>query len=168
MPIASDSATRPRPGRPGASAAGRGLRAIAWGGGIVGVLDLAYAIVVYSPHAPIRIPQNIASGVLGAASFRDGAASAALGVALHFTIALGAAAVYWLASRKLAVMVERAVLCGMGYGALVYIFMHQVVIPLSAAPKGGHLPLAYQAAEFVEHWFFVGLPIALAARHASR
>ena len=65
-------------------------------------------------------------------------------------------------------MVERAVACGLLYGALVYVFMHQVVIPLSAAPQGGRLPLAYQAADFVEHWFFVGLPIALAARHYSR
>ncbi len=146
----------------------RALPAIAVGGAIVGGLDLAYAIAVYSPHAPLRIPQNIASGVLGAASFRDGARSAALGVVLHFVIALGAAATYYWASRKLRVLVERAVLSGMIYGALVYVFMHQVVIPLSAAPAGGHLPLAYQAAEFVEHWFFVGLPIALSVRHYSR
>jgi hypothetical protein len=53
------------------------------------------------PHHPIRVPQTIASGVLGARSYQDGLASAALGTVLHFAIALGATTVYYLASRKL-------------------------------------------------------------------
>ncbi|MFZ0640041.1 MAG: hypothetical protein WAN33_03075 [Candidatus Acidiferrales bacterium] len=140
--------------------------AIGVGGVIVGVLDLLYAIIVYSPHLPILIPQVIASGVLGRKSFQDGAASAVLGVVLQFTIALGAATVYYLASRKLTFLTRRAVLCGILYGAAVYLFMHLVVLPLSAAPHG-HMPLAYAAAEFVEHWFCVGLPIALSVRYYS-
>ncbi len=144
----------------------RAFLAIGVGGLIVGILDLTYAIIVYSPHHPILIPQVIASGVLGAKSFQGGAASAVLGIVLHFVIALGAAAVYYLASRKLKFLVHRAILCGMLYGAAVYLFMHMVVLPLSAAPHG-HMPLAYAAAEFVEHWFCVGLPIALSVRHYS-
>lgn len=141
--------------------------AIAAGGLIVGALDLMYAVMVYSPRAPILIPQTIASGVLGLKSYDEGAASAALGVLLHFVIAFGAASVYFLASRKLDFLVNRAVLSGLIYGALVYLFMHWVVLPLSAAPKG-HMPFVYTACEFVEHWFFVGLPIALAVRRYSR
>ena len=148
-------------------AAARGLPAIIVGGLIVGVLDLVYAIAVYSPHKPIRVPQTIASGILGLKSYGEGMQSATLGVLLHFLIAFGAAAVFYLASRKLALMVRHAVWFGLLYGALVYIFMHFVVIPLSAAPHG-HAPFAYQAAEFVEHWFCVGLPIALSVRHYSR
>ncbi|MGB6483475.1 MAG: hypothetical protein WBE86_08320 [Candidatus Acidiferrales bacterium] len=144
----------------------RAFLAIGVAGLIVGMLDLIYAIVVYSPHHPILIPQVIASGVLGRKSFQDGAASAVLGVVLHFTIALGAATVYYLASRKLTFMLHRAVLCGILYGAAVYFFMHLVVLPLSAAPHG-HTPLAYAAAEFVEHLFCVGLPIALSVRYYS-
>jgi uncharacterized membrane protein YagU involved in acid resistance len=49
--------------------------------------------------------------------------------------ALGAATVYYLAGRKLTFLVSRAVLCGLIYGVLVYLFMHIVVLPLSAAPK---------------------------------
>jgi hypothetical protein len=30
------------------------------------------------------------------------------------------------------------------------------------------MAVVYQAAEFVEHWFFVGLPIALSVRDYSR
>src|ERR1700722_4739895 len=67
---------------------------------------------------------------------------------------------YYLTSRRLTFLVSRAVLCGLIYGALVYLFMHLVVVPLSATPKGP-THFIYQAFEFVEHWFCVGLPIAL-------
>jgi uncharacterized membrane protein YagU involved in acid resistance len=145
----------------------RPLPAIFVGGLIVGVLDLAYAIVVYSPKRPIVIPQTIASGILGVNSYSGGARTATLGVVLHFVIALGAATVYYLASRKLTFLVKHAIFAGLIYGALVYLFMHIVVLPLSAAPKGD-MALIYQISEFVEHWFSVGLPIALSVRHYSR
>src|SRR5439155_3600292 len=145
----------------------RPFLAICVGGLIVGVLDLTYAILVYSPKAPIRIPQTIASGVLGAKSYSGGAQTAVLGVVLHFVIAFGAAIVYYLASRKLTFLVHRAVLSGLIYGALVYFFMHQIVLPLSAVAHG-QMPFIYKAFEFVEHWFFVGLPIALSVRRYSR
>ena len=145
----------------------RPFPAIFVGGLIVGLLDLLYAIVVYSPKKPILIPQTIASGVLGVKSYSGGIRTAVLGVVLHFVIALGAAAVYYLASRKLTFLVDSAVLFGLIYGALVYFFMHLVVLPLSAAPPS-HMPLIYKVFEFVEHWFWVGLPIALSVRHYSR
>ena len=144
----------------------RPYAAILVGGLIVGVLDLAYAIVVYSPHKPMLIPQFIASGILGSKAFAGGIQTAAFGVILHFFIALSAAAVYYLASRKLPFLVSRAVVCGLIYGALVYGFMHIVVVPLSATPKGP-THFVYQACEFVWHWFGVGLPIALSVRHYS-
>jgi hypothetical protein len=144
----------------------RPFPAIMVGGLIVGILDLTYAIAVYSPHDPILVPQTIASGVLGMKSYGGDMQSAALGVVLHFVIALGAATVYYLASRKFKFLVSRAVLFGLIYGALVYLFMHIVVLPLSAAPKE-HMAFVYKAFEFVEHWFFVGLPIALSVRRYS-
>ncbi len=141
--------------------------AIVVGGLIVGVLDLTYAILVYSPQKPILIPQTIASGVLGMKSYSGGVQTAVLGVVLHFLIALGAAIAYYLASRKLAFLVHRAVTFGLIYGALVYLFMHMVVLPLSAVPHS-NMPLIYKICEFVEHWFCVGLPIALSVRRYSR
>lgn len=149
------------------SATPRPFPAIMVGGLIVGVLDLIYAIVVYSPQKPILIPQTIASGLLGMKSYSGGAETAVLGVVLHFVIALGVATVYYAASRRFEILVHQAVLVGLIYGALVYLFMHLVVLPVSAAPKG-HMPFIYQACEFVEHWFCVGLPIALSVRHYSR
>ena len=134
---AASSFARPRP-----------FPAIVVGGLIVGVVDLAYAILVYSPRKPIRIPQTIASGILGV-NYDGGTRTAALGVVLQFVIALGAATVYYLASRKLPFLVSRALLCGIIYGALVYLFMHFVVVPLSASPHR-HPSFIHQATEFVE------------------
>jgi hypothetical protein len=144
----------------------RPLLAIGVGGLIVGLLDLTYAIVVYSVHRPILIAQAIASGVLGMRAFQGGLRSAALGIALHFFIALSWASVYYLASRKLKFLVRQTFVCGIAYGAVVYFFMHLVVIPLSAFPSGP-TPLGYEVAEFVWHWFGVGLPIALCVRRYS-
>ncbi len=141
----------------------RPFPAIFWGGLIVGVLDLAYAIVMYTPRHPILIPQTIASGVLGARAYNDGVSSAALGIFFHFLIAFTAAAVYFAASRKLPLLTRRAIVCGLLYGALVFLFMQFVVLPLSAKPPS-HMAVPERLAEFVEHWFFVGLPIALSVR----
>lgn len=153
--VTASSATSPRP-----------FLAVGVGGAIVGVLDFLYAVIVYSPHHPLLIAQAIASGLLGPGSFRDGPASIVLGVVLHFTIAFGAATVFYLASRKLKFLIRHAVSFGLLYGAVVYGFMHLVVLPLSAF-HSGHTPFPYVAAEFVEHWFCVGLPIALSVRTYS-
>src|SRR5207245_11280285 len=87
----------------------RPFPAILLGGLIVGALDLIYAILVYSPQKPIRIPQTIASGVLGMKSYSGGAQTAGLGVVLHFLIALGTATVYYLAGRRFEIWVHLAV-----------------------------------------------------------
>ena len=108
----SDSEAITTPGGSAASfARPRPFPAIVVGGLIVGVLDLAYAILIYSPQKPILIPQTIGSGILGMKSYSGGTHTAALGVVLHFVIALGAAMVYYLASRKLPFLVSRAVVC---------------------------------------------------------
>lgn len=42
--------------------------------------------------------------------------------------------------------------------------MRLIVLPLSAVRKG-HMPLIYQACEFVEYWYSVGSAMALSVRH---
>ncbi|HET9742042.1 MAG TPA: hypothetical protein VFQ00_04770 [Terriglobales bacterium] len=144
----------------------RPVSAILVGGFIVGILDLVYAIGVYSPKHPILIPQTIASGVLGAKAYSGGGATAVLGVVLHFFIAFVAAAIYYLVSRRVSFLIRRAFVSGLIYGAVVYLVMHWVVLPLSAVHPS-HMAALLKLAEFVEHWFFVGLPIAMSVRHSS-
>src|SRR5207302_1770119 len=81
---------------------------------------------------PFRILQRIAGGIFGMHSRDMGWISAAIGLVCHFAVAFGAATVYYFASRKLRLLVERPVLCGLFYGELVFLFMYFVVIPLSA------------------------------------
>jgi hypothetical protein len=143
--------------------------AIISGGSIAGVCDLTYAIVFYAAQGvkPIRVFQSIASGLLGMNSYEGGWATAALGIALHFAIALTAAAVYYWSSRKIELLVRSAPICGMVYGAAVYFFMRWVVIPLSAAPPFNPGWLAIST-DLAVHVFLIGLPIALMVRHYSQ
>jgi hypothetical protein len=109
-----------------------------WGGLICGILDLSSAIIGYGFRgvAPIRILQSVAAGALGRDSFNGGARSAALGLFFHFLIAFTAAAVFYLASRKITFLTAHPVISGLLYGELVFLLMHFVVIPLSASPRG--------------------------------
>ncbi|HWS89338.1 MAG TPA: hypothetical protein VN282_20360 [Pyrinomonadaceae bacterium] len=143
----------------------RAGRAIVWGGLLAGVGDIAFAFVVsgLSGVGPVRVLQSVASGLLGGAARDGGLATAALGGALHFLIAFIWAAVYWLASRKLRVLVRRPVVCGLLYGFAVYAFMYLVVLPLSAAYFKPTFTPYTVTLNGAGHMLLVGLPIALAA-----
>jgi hypothetical protein len=143
------------------------LPAILWGGLIAGILDITVAFIRWGN--PPRILRGIASGLLGPATASEGGrATAALGAALHFSIALSAAAVYYAASRKLEFLRQRAILWGLFYGIAVYMFMSWVVVPLSAFPKS-NAPISMTALvlSLLTHMFCVGLPIAWATRRYS-
>lgn len=144
-------------------------RAILWGGLTAGALDITAAFILSSLRgvSPVRVLHSVASGLLGAASFDGGAATAALGAVLHFLIALGAAAVYYAASRKLTWMVRRPVASGLLYGVAVYLFMNAVVLPLSAIAFKPSYTLRPIATGTVVLMVCVGLPIALAVRRFS-
>src|SRR5688500_12712358 len=91
------------------------LRPILFGGLIAGVLDITYAFVfsyLRSGRTPAFVLQSVASGALGRRAYEGGIKTAALGLAFHFLIALGAAAVYVLASRVLPLLVNQPVVSG--------------------------------------------------------
>jgi hypothetical protein len=149
-----------------------GYRAILRGGILAGVFDILFAFVYYGLRnalTPVDILHSVASGLVGRDAARGGGlATAALGMALHFVIAFGAAAVYYAASRQLGFLVRRAVVCGLLYGVAVYVVMNFVVVPLSAAPPRGVPPLAAMIVPVIGHMLLIGLPIALAVRRYSR
>lgn len=147
----------------------RPLLAIFWGGLLAGIFDITQAFIGFGflGAKPFRILQHIAGGVFGARSMQMGWTSAGLGLVFHFTIAFTAAAVYYLASRVLRVMVEHAVVCGLLYGELVFLFMYFVVLPLT--PLGpAHFNTATYITGPIGHTFLVGLPIALSVRRLGR
>lgn len=145
----------------------RPVTAIVLGGFLAGSIDLTYAILFYGLRGvpAIRIPQSIASGLLGVAAYQGGAATAALGVFLHFVIALAAAATFYLFSRKFRFLLYKPILWGPAFGAGVYLFMHVIVLPLCANPRLHSTPLGIPAVcDFAVHVVFLGPSIALAAR----
>jgi hypothetical protein len=73
------------------------------------------------------------------------------------------AAVYFFASRKLNVLIEHAVLCGLLYGVAVHLFMSFIVLPLSSIKRP--FSIKFFAIQLGIHMFLVGLPIALVVRH---
>lgn len=141
------------------------LKVILLAGLTCGVLDITCTLVLSNLNgiAPMRLLQAIASGALGQKSYKGGSSTAALGLGIHFLIAIVAAAVYYAASRKLGLLNEHAVLCGLLYGVVVHLFMSFVVLPLSALQR----PFSGKAfaIQLLVHMLFVGLPIALIVRH---
>jgi len=89
-----------------------------------------------------------------------------LGLGLHYLIAFGAATTYAVASRYLTVLNEHSVLCGLLFGAAVYLFMTFVVIPLSALNRP--FSMSFFLGQLVINMACVGLPIALVVKDFSR
>ena len=149
----------------------KALAAILCGGGVAGLIDLTYATTFYGLRGvpPIRVPQSIASGLLGPGAYQGGMRTAALGVVLHFVIALGAACVFFLASRQLPFLLQKPFLWGPVFGAGIYAFMHLVVLPLSANPRLHHTTVSFPTvSDFVVHVLVLGPTIVFAARRFSR
>ena len=140
------------------------------GGLVVGTLDITYACVFWALKAgvtPQRIFQSVARGVLGPAAFTGGAASAALGLFLHFFIATMMAITYYVVARRWTALVERPLIFGAAYGVVLYGVMNYIVVPLSKAGGGGSGPTLWVALSIVVHALLIGVPIALFARKAT-
>lgn len=147
------------------------FKTIVTAGLLAGILDGADAAIVIALMNGIpaaRVFQFIASGALGVRAFKGGNATAALGVALHFTIAMGAAAAFYLLSTKLPMLLRRPLLWGPVYGIGVFFFMHYIVVPLSATPRQPPASTAAILNLLFSHIFFVGIPIALVTSRAAR
>jgi hypothetical protein len=140
------------------------------GGLVAGTLDILYACIFWAVRAGVpaeRILQSVAAGLLGGASFAGGSGTAALGLALHFFIAITMALAYYLMARRWARLQQHPWLYGAGYGVLLYAVMNYVVVPLSAAAPGSRDPV-WITLSIAVHALFIGIPCALFARLALR
>lgn len=137
---------------------------------VAGTLDLAYAFVAASAFgvSPGTVLKVIASGLLGPAALKAGAAVAALGALLHYLIMAAFAAFALVIARRRDWTAAGAAAIGIGYGAALYVLMNHLVVPLSAAPLKPRTTLATIGPELLVHMFLVGLPLMLVARLALR
>ncbi len=143
--------------------------AVLLGGAVAGACDITYAMVysyLRARIAPMTLLQYVASGLVGPDAFKGGPPMAALGLGLHFLIAVSAAAVYVTAVRVLPALAQTPVLWGATYGVLVFAVMNLVVIPLSRTQPRTSISWLTLTTGLLVHMFGIGLPIALAARRA--
>lgn len=100
-----------------------------------GALDFAAASLIYpAAYKGVtfeRIWQSVAEGVLGKASYDGGAATIALGIALHFFIATCAGVVLAFVMSRAEIFSRLWFVSGAAYGVAMYYFMQLVVLPLS-------------------------------------
>src|SRR5262245_14625360 len=115
----------------------------------------------------MRILQSIAAGLLGEDAFAGGAATAMAGLGLHFGISVAMSAVFWYACTRWAVLYARPVVFGLIYGAITWVAMNEVVVPLSRAQPPPFIP-AWFADGVLVHLVLFGLFFAFVARWSAR
>jgi hypothetical protein len=152
----------------GATAPWTPLEAIVVGGLIAGAFDMSYALLWFSGVKGVpwmKIPQSVAAGLIGKSSFDGGAGTVALGLCLHWLIALTWATVFVLVGRRLLpVLLRKPIPFGLAYGAWIYFFMNWVVLPLSAMHTKPHFaPWDTWLTGLAVHMFGIGLAISLSA-----
>jgi len=143
------------------------LRAAWFGALVAGTLDLGYAIyaTVSAGRAPLRVLQSIASGWQGRAAYDGGLVSAALGLVSHYGILFVVAAAFVDTCMRRPALVQQPLRHGVLLGIAVYVLMHAVIVPLSAAPFALPHGLGDIISGLLVHIVLVGLPSVYVARH---
>jgi len=136
---------------------------------VAGTLDITAALTYYPLTAGIHraaILRGIASGVLGSKAFDGGAATAALGLLLHYVIALIWTVVFFLAARSFDALTRHPIVVGLAYGVVVWAVMNLIVLPLSNVRRGPFNPTQAAIAAVIL-MVCIGLPIAgIVAKYA--
>jgi hypothetical protein len=133
-------------------------------GFFAGSLDITENLVFNAFRAitPTMVFQYIASGLIGMQAFSGGLASTVLGVMIHYAIALAWTGIFYAASRKVAILSRRPILSGLIYGALIYLIMNFLVLPLSGVPHPkSTMTLANRINGVLALLFCIGLPVSL-------
>ncbi|MGA7160239.1 MAG: DUF1440 domain-containing protein [Bacteroidota bacterium] len=101
---------------------------------VTGTLDITTALIYYPVKYNItetQLLQNIASGLLGEKAFDGGLWMAALGLAIHYCIALFWTIVYFIGYPVITMLWRNRIVAGIAYGIVVWLAMNLVILPLS-------------------------------------
>ena len=137
---------------------------------IAGTLDISDALIFYGLRGvpPAGLLRFIAGCLAGVSALHGGLAMAALGLAIHYTITLFWATLFLLGATRIGFLTRRAIACGLAYGGFIYLVMNFLVLPLTRLPpRSHHLAPAVLINGVLALMLFMGLPIALIARHFS-
>jgi hypothetical protein len=156
----------------------RHLKPILYAGAIVGVLDITAACInayTLAGLTPARVLKGVAGGLLGRSALAGGFTAASLGLAMHFTMALTVATIFYVLSRRFPLprKLLGVVAVGMLYGAAVFAVNNFATAPFMSWVRSLylHTPVLFKPpmgwSQLVIHLFCVGLPIALVMRQYS-
>jgi len=148
---------------------------IIYAGALCGVLDISAACInthVASGFTPEHVLQSVAGGLLGRSTYQGGLTTVTLGLAMHFTMALTVATIFYALSRRfpLPQRLSAVVAVGLSYGAAVFVVNNFGTAPLLSWVRSLylHTPILFKPpmglSQLVIHMFCVGLPIALVMR----
>lgn len=133
----------------------------------VGTADLLFAMAWWAPlgASPTRILQSIAAWMMGReAALAGGATTAMFGAALYLYLMCAIAAVYHVAARDHAVLRTRPLVAGAIYGALWFVLVHLLLVPMFSLAPPKRFPLDWNLACLLAHMVLIGIPCALASR----
>ncbi len=141
------------------------LAAILWGGLIAGTIDIGAASLI-SGYNPLVILKYIAGGVLGKAALAGGPSIAVLGLLLQWVMSIIVAAIFVVATRRRAALANQWSVWGVIYGAVIFVVMNYVVVPLSALHAPPHFTTFSLIANLAAMLLF-GWIVALVARKSA-
>jgi len=150
----------------------KNLKPILYAAVLVGVLDITAACInlgLTYGFGPLRVLKGVAGGLLGRSAVEGGFATAALGLAMHFTMALTVTTIFYALSRRLPLPKKLwgAVAVGLLYGAAVFAVNNFGTAPFLSWVRSLylHTPIVFKPPmgwwQLIIHLFCVGLPIAL-------
>jgi uncharacterized membrane protein YagU involved in acid resistance len=144
-----------------------GLRARLFAGVVAGLIagsvDIGAAALI-NGASPFLVLRSIASGLFGLQAYAAGNWVVVVGLLLQLAMSVLIAGIFSLATLRQAWLLSRAVLAGVAYGAIVFVVMNIVVVPLSSfAPRPTHITLTWLVANIAAMLVF-GLLVALIVR----
>ena len=144
---------------------------------LCGVLDITAACVqawLQAGRAPADVLRGVASALWGRAAMTGGPGMAAIGLAMHFTVALTATVVFYGLSRKIAVLRRMPLwIVGPLYGVIVFCAMNDGTLPALSWVRSLYLhtpprwPGSMGWPQLAIHMACVGTPIAWGVRRAG-
>ena len=162
----------PRTNRPKVSTG----QAILTGWLVCGVLDITAACIqarIQAGRTPAMVLRGVASAFWGRAALDGGAAMVAIGLVMHFTVALTATLVFYALSRRVAFLRTAPLLIvGPLYGLVVFAAMNYGTLPVLSWVRSLYLgtpprwPGSMSWPQVGIHMACVGLPIAWGVRRA--
>ena len=152
-------------------------QAILTGWLLCGVLDITAACLqarIQAGRAPGDVLRGVASALWGRAALEAGTGMAAIGLAMHFTVALTATLVFYALSRRIAFLRTAPLwIAGPLYGVVVFCAMNYGTLPALSWLRSLYLhtpprwPGSMSWPQLFIHMVCVGTPIVWGVRRGS-